>query len=93
MAKNIHIHLHKTKDVDRPITESQLAEIKQYYDMYKRKSSSELVDIYRKVQRVSSSFTAAEVGGKQALIDMLLRDRYGQWRLDIFYSRKLHRSN
>lgn len=67
-------------DIDKITAES--AELK-------AKSTKELLKQHQGMSKVQGSYTASEVGGKQGLIDDILRQRHGQKRLDAFYARPM----
>lgn len=65
-----------------------LALVKRDHEDLKNKSTKEVLAIHQGQHRVRSNYTAAEIGGKHAMIGDILRNRHGSKHVDHFYSQK-----
>ena len=68
--------------------EGVLAQIKKDHEELKNKSTKEVLAVHQGQHRVRSNYTAAEIGGKHAMIGDILRNRHGSKHVDHFYSQK-----
>lgn len=68
--------------------EGVLAQIKKDHEELKNKSTKEVLAVHQGQHRVRSNYTAAEIGGKHAMIGDILRNRHGAKHVDHFYSQK-----
>lgn len=68
--------------------EGLLARIKKEHEELKNKSTKEVLAVHQGQHRVRSNYTAAEIGGKHAMIGDILRHRHGAKHVDHFYSQK-----
>ena len=68
--------------------EGLLARIKKDHEELKNKSTKEVLAVHQGQHRVRSNYTAAEIGGKHAMIGDILRNRHGSKHVDHYYSQK-----
>lgn len=66
--------------------EGVLAQIKKDHEELKNKSTKEVLAVHQGQHRVRSNYTAAEIGGKHAMIGDILRNRHGSKHVDHYYS-------
>ena len=62
-----------------------LAQIKKDHEELKSKSTKDILAIHQGQHRVRSSYTAAEIGGKHAMIGDILRNRHGDKHVSHYY--------
>jgi len=63
-----------------------LDRIKKDHEELKNKSTKDVLAIHQGQHRVRSSYTAAEIGGKHAMIGDILRNRHGDKHVSHYYS-------
>lgn len=68
--------------------EGLLARIKKDHEELKNKSTKEVLAVHQGQHRVRSNYTAAEIGGKHAMIGDILRNRHGSKHVDHYFSQK-----
>lgn len=68
--------------------EGLLARIKKDHEELKNKSTKEVLAVHQGQHRVRSNYTAAEIGGKHAMISDILRNRHGSKHVDHYFSQK-----
>lgn len=66
--------------------EGLMARIKKDHEELKNKSTKEVLAVHQGQHRVRSNYTAAEIGGKHAMIGDILRNRHGSKHVDHYYS-------
>jgi len=62
-----------------------LAQIKKDHEELKSKSTKDILAIHQGQHRVRSNYTAAEIGGKHAMIGDILRNRHGDKHVSHYY--------
>ncbi len=71
------------------LDEAEQWELKKIHGEYKHLKSLPTADVLKKhkaLQRVSASYTAAEMGGKEGLISDIMSSRHGSKRMDAYHA-------
>jgi hypothetical protein len=77
------------KLLPQKVDEAEDWELKKIHGEYKHLKSLPTSDVLKKhkaLRRVSASYTAAEMGGKEGLISDIMHSRHGQKRMDAYHS-------